>query len=68
MRKYFSEFIGTFLLVFCGCGSMLAAYFLMSAMGMTIPLAFTMAAVALAFGATTAVIYYLVYTISNNLV
>ncbi len=65
MRKYFSEFIGTFLLVFCGCGSMLAAYFLMSAMGMTIPLAFTMAAVALAFGATTAVIYYLFKEVSG---
>lgn len=65
MKKYFSEFIGTFLLVFCGCGSMLAAYFLMSAMGMTIPLAFTLAATALAFGAVTSLIYYLFKEVSG---
>lgn len=65
MRKYLSEFLGTFVLVFCGCGSMLATYFLISAMGMTIPLAFTIVAVALAFGATTSVVYYLFKEVSG---
>lgn len=65
MRKYVSEFLGTFILVFCGCGSMLAANFLIGAMGMPIPLAFTTITIALAFGLTTTMLYYLLKEVSG---
>lgn len=65
MRKYFSEFIGTAVLVFFGCGSAVAANALFSAMGMGLPVAFTTLLVAFAFGLALIAMYYTIGSISG---
>ena len=47
MRKYLSELVGTLLVVFAGCGSAVAAGALFSALGITLPAAFTTLAIAM---------------------
>lgn len=57
MKAYVSEFIGTFILVLFGCGSMVAANFLVGAMGFMLPLGITTMISAVAFGITMAMMY-----------
>lgn len=57
MKAYISEFIGTFVLVLFGCGSMVAANFLVGAMGFMLPLGITTLISAVAFGVTMAMLY-----------
>lgn len=57
MRKYISEFIGTFLLVFMGCGAVVSSNALFSAQGF-LPASFGMVVVAAAFGVILAALTY----------
>lgn len=64
-KKFLSEFIGTMLMVFVGCGTGIAVNTMLSALGMGIPMAFSVAATALAFGLAVAAMYYCVGHISG---
>lgn len=58
MKKYLAEFIGTFLLVFVGCGTAVASNALFSAQGF-LPASFGSVIVALAFGLALAILTYM---------
>lgn len=66
MKAYISEFIGTFILVLFGCGSMVAANFLVGAMGLMLPLGLTTLTTALAFGITMTLMYYTFRKVSGS--
>lgn len=66
MRKLISEFLGTFVLVALGCGTVVAANSLLTAMGMYIPLAFTTVTIALAFGLTMTAMFYVFQGVSGG--
>jgi len=66
MRKYLSELVGTLLVVFAGCGSAVAAGALFSALGITLPAAFTTLAIAMAFGLATMAVYYMIGNVSGG--
>lgn len=65
MKAYISEFIGTFILVLFGCGSMVAANFLVGAMGFMLPLGITTMISAVAFGITMAMMYCIFEKVSG---
>ncbi|MEG0291441.1 MAG: aquaporin [Anaerovoracaceae bacterium] len=65
MKKLLAEFIGTFILVFFGCGSAVAINALIGGMGLTIPLGFTALLIAFAFGLSIMVLYYSFGSISG---
>ena len=58
MRKYFAEFIGTFVLILIGCGTAVGANALFTALGMGLPVAFTTLTIAIAFGVAYMIMYY----------
>ncbi|MEG0918437.1 MAG: aquaporin [Bacilli bacterium] len=66
MKKFIAEFLGTFILVFIGCGAMVAINALVAGMGLTIPLGFSALTVALAFGLALALGYESFGTISGG--
>lgn len=58
MKKYISEFIGSFFIVLSGVGSLLAVNFMISAMGLMLPYGFSSFLSAAALAVTTGVMYY----------
>ena len=65
MKKYISEFTGTALYVFFGCGSAVIANLLFNAIGVNLPLAYTNLLIALAFGLTYMAVWFFLHHISG---
>lgn len=65
MKKFFAEFIGTFVLILIGCGTAVGANALFTALGMGLPVAFTTLTIATAFGVAYMIMYYTFGSISG---
>lgn len=65
MKKYVSEFTGTALYVFLGCGSAVIANLLFNALGITLPLAYTNLLIAVAFGLGFMALWFFLSQISG---
>lgn len=65
MKKYLAEFIGTCVLVTCGCGSAVAANTLLAQTGAGVPLAYSTLLIAFAFGLSIVAMAYSIGNISG---